>query len=262
MKSPVFEVRDFSLDIAFSLRDIRLNLPPPEDREAKKGIEGVWSGRGILSKQASNIELVGAALALWSCLGGLAPGQAPAPAGSGVQAGGTVNLAGPRGSESGTITISAWGADHCKIEIQLGPPILRRTYTAVMNGKRVVASGPVGLIKAVPLPLAPAIGCALLPEGLALAKVAGGSVALTTDQATGLPATLSWTERGQARALAYSGYQTQAGLPLAGTVTESVDGSPRLSVRLTSIAAQAFSEGDFVVPPPKRAAARKAGGAQ
>lgn len=148
------------------------------------------------------------------------------------------------------ITVAAWGETHCKLTITLGPPILGRVYTAVMNGNRVSISGPEALAASAPLPVNPNLGCALLPEGLALSRlVAGGEATLTLDPVTRQPAGLSWQEDGHSVALTYSGNQVIAGLPLPMTVTEAVGGATKLTVRFASVTAQVFTESDFAVPP-------------
>ncbi|MGH9481156.1 MAG: hypothetical protein ACRD1L_03605 [Terriglobales bacterium] len=184
---------------------------------------------------------------------------------AGATASGTVTLVGPRGNESGTITVSAWGEDHCKVTIALGPPILRRSYTAVMNGNRVVITAPAGMAAAAPLPVGPRMGCALLTQGLAYDKLAAGesgAASLSLD-AAGRPGSLSWTDRGRPASLGYAQYQVTSGLLLPASVTETVAGRQSLRVQFDSIAASNFTDADFPLPPaPPRPAPKSAGGAQ
>jgi hypothetical protein len=60
---------------------------------------------------------------------------------SGVEVRGTAVLHGPRGDELGAISIEAADAAHCRVTITLGPEVLHREYTAVLNGKRAQVSG-------------------------------------------------------------------------------------------------------------------------
>ncbi|MGH9481534.1 MAG: hypothetical protein ACRD1L_05530 [Terriglobales bacterium] len=168
-------------------------------------------------------------------------------------------LSGPHGAESGTIAVAAWGADHCKVTITLGPPVLRRSYTAVMNGKRAVVTAPADMAATAPLPVSPQLGCALLPAAIALDKLAGASASLSLD-AGGRPLALNWTARGQPVSLSYSNYQSSGGQPQAGTVIETVGGKVRLQVQFTSVAPQTFTDGDFVLPPQPSLSSRPGGG--
>lgn len=183
---------------------------------------------------------------------------------AGVVAHGSVTLAGPNGAESGTITVAAWGEDRCKITIELGPAILHREYTAVVNGKRASITAPAGMLASAPLPIGPGIGCALLPEGLAYDRIAGRGASLALDPSSRMPSSLQWTEDdGRPAGLAYSGYQPGAA-PLAASVTETVGGSVCLRIQFRSIADHSFTDADFALPPPPQLAkpARPAGGAQ
>lgn len=176
-----------------------------------------------------------------------------------------MTLVGPHGAESGTITVAAWGEDRCKITIELGPAILHREYTAVVNGNHANITAPAGLAASVPLPIGPILGCALLPSGLAWDRIAAGNgVALSLDPATQTPTALRWTDdEGRAASLADAAYQSGA-TPLAASVTETVGGSERLRIQFNSIANQSFTDSDFALPPPAKftKAARPAGGAQ
>ena len=184
------------------------------------------------------------------CLLVLASGQA-API-AGIQAQGRVTLSGPHGVEAGAIVVSAWGADYCRIVIQVDPPTLRQEYTAVANGKHVSVTGPAELAAAVPLPIGPASGCALLSTG----HGAGGALARDTE---GRPLTLAWTERGQQLALRYGDYAAGDGPQLAQTVTETAGGKALLTVRFNSVSAPLFSEADFPFPPRPAGALRRGG---
>lgn len=149
----------------------------------------------------------------------------------GTLAQGAVTLTGSRGRQlSGTISVSEAGPDHCSVVMDLGSTLVRRRYTAVMDGNRVEISGPAGLLRSAPLPLRRGQGCGLLPVGHA--------------------ATLSLSLRGQAISLVYT----------AAAVTESVGGEVRLRAVFSSIAPHTFAARDFALPPTPAAA--PAGGAQ
>lgn len=175
--------------------------------------------------------------------------QAPQLPSQEVVAHGTVTLSGPHGDEAGTITVSASGEQYCKITITLGPQVLRRAYSAVLNGKTSVTTGPADLVAAVPLPATGSIGCGLVPEGLAYERLTGGSRAALALDANGNPVSLGWTVRGQAATVTYSGYGAVSGPVLAAKVTESVGGVLRLRIQFTAAANQAFSASDFALPP-------------
>ncbi|HEV2447074.1 MAG TPA: hypothetical protein VGS58_14180 [Candidatus Sulfopaludibacter sp.] len=156
-----------------------------------------------------------------------------------------MTLAGPRGAESGTITVAAWGADHCKVTITLGPEVLRRQYTAVVNGQQASITAPADLLALVALPLGPRLGCALLPQGLAYGKLAAGG--LTADPATARPVSLAWIWRGRPAALSYGDYQAAG---YAATVTASVGGTERLQIHFDALEPASLAESDFALPPP------------
>ncbi|HWG37917.1 MAG TPA: hypothetical protein VN690_09400 [Terriglobales bacterium] len=140
----------------------------------------------------------------------------------------------------------------------MGPPSLRRSYTAVANGKRVSITGAAELAAEVPLPIGGAVGCPLLPAGIAPDRVAAAGGTLALDAAS-RPARLNWTAGSRAMSLAYADYSTADGPELARTMTESADGAVRLVVKLESASTQTFAESDFPIPPRPAAALRKGG---
>lgn len=153
--------------------------------------------------------------------------QAPA----GYQASGTVTLHGPRGDETGAITVAWAGAGNCKVTITLAGENGRngaRTLTAVSDGHGSSVRGPADLVRAVPLPMAAAQGCPLLPR-------------------PGLAPAVTWTAGGQQATLEVDGQK----------VTESVAGEMRLDADFTSIAPAAFTAADFAPPPPARPITKK-----
>ncbi|MGH9393217.1 MAG: hypothetical protein ACRD1E_03540 [Terriglobales bacterium] len=178
----------------------------------------------------------------------------------GLTAQGTVTIAGPRGLESGTVTVAAWGPDHCRVAITLGSPLLRRSYTAVMSGKSAVISAPAGILRSVPLPVGPGLGCALLPS--AVAAPSGTHGATLTSDASGRPASLRWSAHGRATELSYSDYAASNGVQYAATLVETVQGKAALTVHIETVSLATLSDADFLLPPPQKKIAQHAGGAQ
>jgi hypothetical protein len=169
---------------------------------------------------------------------------------------------GPSGDEQGDIVIAAADAAHCRVTIKLGPAVLHRAYTAVLNGKRAEVSGPAWVAESAPLPVTPDLGCALLPAAIAGTKLADSGAALHAD-AQGMATGLSWKPRGRDAEVAFADYTAAAGAAYARTVTESLDGVTVLTVHLESAAPHAFTDDDFALPPPPRLPQLKtAGGAQ
>jgi hypothetical protein len=187
---------------------------------------------------------------------------AAAQSSGGVEAQGTVTLHTAQGDESGAISIEAADAAHCRVTITLGPAVLHRAYTAVLNGARVAMSGPAGVVVAAPLPVSPGLGCALLPAAIAGAKLADIGASLHND-AAGLATGLSWKPGGRAAEVAFRDYSATDGISYARTVTETVDGTPVLNVHLDAVAPKALTDSDFALPPPPPLPKLKsAGGAQ
>jgi len=167
----------------------------------------------------------------------------------GVEVHGTATVRGPHGDEQGAITLEVVDAAHCRVTITLGPLVLHRAYTAVLNGTRVEVSGEAGLVEAAPLPVSPGLGCALLPTAIAGTKLADAGASLHAD-ATGAASGLSWTTRGHAAEVSFTDYAATGGVSYARTVTETLDGAPVLSIHLEGAAPKVFTGGDFALPPP------------
>jgi len=161
------------------------------------------------------------------------------PTPTGVIVRGAATVYGPHGPESGTIEVAAWGADHCKITIVLGPAMLRRQITAVRNGRQANVNGPSELVAAIPLPLdpriAPGTACALLPAG-------AGKV--------------QWLEGEKPAELSAAG----GALGGATSLTETVGGELRLEIHFTTSENHDFTAADFIPPPLPKPAAGKGGG--
>lgn len=166
---------------------------------------------------------------------------AVAQAAVGYVAQGKATVRGARGVENGVITVEIWGANHCRIRLDVSRGSETRVWTAVLDGKHVRVSGPRSLVQALAVP-DPAHGCALLP---------------LSDQ----PASLAWQSAAGEIELAYSAY-TAAGYP--AQVNESVGGAIRLTVALTSLTTRTdFSEADFALKsPPVPATHGHPGGSQ
>jgi hypothetical protein len=180
----------------------------------------------------------------------------------GVELRGTAVVRAPQGDLQGEIVIAAADAAHCRVTITLGPAVLHREYTAVLNGKRAQVSGPAGVVESAPLPVAPGLGCALLPAAIAGSELAAAGAALYAD-AQGVARRLSWKPRGRAAEVVFTDYAAAAGTAYARTVTESLDGVTVLTVHLESGAPRAFAENDFVLPPPPALPPlKKSGGAR
>ena len=205
---------------------------------------------------------------------------------AGWMASGQATVSSNRGTETDAITISAWGASHCRVTIDISIPGETRRYEAMLDGTRARVTGPQGLTRALAAP-GWREGCALLPQGLLLAELGAGKATLAqsadgallldrvagspgaptlTLNSQGLPASLSWQDnRGAKVTIAYTDYQPAGGAFYPAGVTETVAGETRLSIHLTSFAAHSgFAESDFALPslsPPRHLAAGN-GGAQ
>ncbi|MGH9482122.1 MAG: hypothetical protein ACRD1L_08505 [Terriglobales bacterium] len=251
----------------------------------------------LLGRQADKLAVFAAVLAALLSAGA-APGAAQAPAEldtatvalmarglaalqAGPQAGfvasGTATLYEADGvTESGPITASAWGADHCKVTIDLSLPGRKRRYEAVANGPRVHVTSPQRLRPGTML-AGPGLGCVLLPAALPWSAARGGTASGTSgsqiqlggrlavglDAASGLPASAAWKFLGRSVALGYAGYQNPGGLSYPETVRLQVDGALRLEVQWDTVEPHAgFTEGDFPAPPPPKAPALQRGGGQ
>ncbi|HEY8054943.1 MAG TPA: hypothetical protein VIE13_03425 [Terriglobales bacterium] len=201
-------------------------------------------------------------------------------------ASGQATVSSHRGTEAGAITISAWGASHCRVTLDLSIPGEPRRYEAVLDGARARVTGPQELTRALAAP-GWREGCALLPQGLLLAELGAGKATLAqaadgallldrvagspgaptlTLNSQGLPASLSWQDnRGAKVTLAYADYAAASGAAYPATITETVAGETSLTIHLTSFAARSgFAESDFALPslsPPRHVAAGN-GGAQ
>jgi len=192
--------------------------------------------------------------------------------GAGPQAGyvarGTVTLAGPRGSEEGTVEIEAWGGSHCRVTVDLSRPGEPRRWVAVLDGKSSQVTAPQELARALAGP-SPIHGCALLPQSAIPeatspeAARAAEAPALSLDPATGLPTGLAWQGAAGKVQVAYSDYQSSDGIAFPTTVTESLAGFVRLTVKFTALAPRSdFTEADFAVKPPPAPATHGYGGGQ
>jgi len=150
--------------------------------------------------------------------------------------------------EAATISVVADVIGRCKVTIIVGPTILRRQLTATFNGNRSSISGPPDLIAVMPLPTRAdgVAGCPLLPFGTR-------------------PAPANWTRGGKAASIQYTDFQAAGANAYPASVTETVDGQPRLEIKYTSAQGQAFTDADFALPPlpkPKLKSAPQPGGAQ
>jgi hypothetical protein len=252
-----------------------------------------------MASQAGRLFLLTLATAATAALAASSPSFAQAPAqmaglaalGASPQAGwvatGEATVTSSRGTETGTVSISAWGASHCRVTIDVSIPGEARRYEAVLDGTRARVIGPQELTRALAAP-AWREGCALLPQGLLLAELGTGKATLAqsadgglqldrvagsagaptlTLNPQGLPASLNWQEdkRGAKVTLAYADYAATGGATYPATITETVAGGTRLAIHLTSFSAHpGFAESDFALPslsPPRHVAAG-AGGAQ
>ena len=200
--------------------------------------------RRCITRTARYIQCIAVLLAA----GRLATAQTTTAPAAAVIAQGTITLVGPHGAETGAITISTAGENYCRVVIELGPAVLHRQYVAVLSGSRGRITGPADLVQSVPLPVSPRLGCALLPQGVAIDRLAAGGATLSTDSA-GRPLSLSWSERGKAAALTYAGYSVAGGAAEAATVTEDIAGKPVLGAHFSSFSSKAFSPKDFALPP-------------
>ncbi|MGH9415091.1 MAG: hypothetical protein ACRD01_00530 [Terriglobales bacterium] len=220
---------------------------------------------------------------------GFAAAQAPAGAlaaqglaalGAGPQAGyiasGTATLTTARGARRGAITVAAWGADRCRVTVDIAGG---GRFELIANGSGLHWRGPAAWAA-----LAPTggrfAGCALVPQGLLWADLAAGTASasagaaatlvirggaqtaraltLTLDASSGLPTAAAWTWRGHAVTLSYRGYTVAGGVSYPASVTMT-DGSRTLVVAFTSFAVHAgFTDADFPAAPP-RAATRPGG---
>ncbi|HUX66110.1 MAG TPA: hypothetical protein VMV31_01335 [Terriglobales bacterium] len=199
-------------------------------------------------------------------------GALGAGAGAGYRASGTATLTLPGGTtQSGAITVTAWGFRHCRVAIAFSSPWRRGRYEAVASGAGLHIVGPEAWSELPPL-AGGARGCALLAQALDWTQAqpeAGGAVglgrrtALRLDPASGLPVSAAWRWQGQAVELDYSGYEQAGGVSYAARITERVGGAARLAIRFTSFAPRlGLGAADFVVPPPPPAAHAARGGAQ
>jgi|SRR6185312_3335286 len=205
---------------------------------------------------------------------------------AGWVASGEATVTTSRGTETGPVSISTWGADHCRIAIDLSRPGEPRRYEVVLAGARAHVTGPQDLTRAL---VAPGWreGCALLPQGLLVADLSAGRAVVTqtsdgkllldrtagasgapslTLNPQGLPASLTWqSRRGETVVVTFADYQHGAGAAYPATVTEAVAGTTLLQLHLTTLSAHpGFAETDFALPamPPPRHVSASAGGGQ
>ena len=236
---------------------------------------------GLAGRQAGRYSLIAGLLAVALC------GQVPSAslaataavalgAGAGYEARGTAEL--PNG-ESGTAELEVWGAEHCRLTVDLSRPGRERSFVAERDGKQtrvrttgIAAGGPLsGLGQA----LAGGRACLLLPQGMdwgALVSGAANPVTASLDESTALPTTASWappvhlsrtaSPPTPAAAVRYAEYESAGGISFPASVMLTLGGVNRLALRWTSFAPRAFAESDFALPlPPPHPRAAASGGA-